>query len=81
MVLQNTVVWSNMHLSCSLSYLSIHQQVSLSLGFSVPSSLKKVVMVVVLLLLLSGDIETNPGPVGKHIQQLILVNLMNKHCM
>ena len=38
-------------------------------------------MVVVLLLLLSGDIETNPGPVGKDIQQLILVNLMNKHCM
>jgi len=33
-------------------------------------------MVVVLLLLLSGDIETNPGPVGEHIQ-LILVNLMN----
>ena len=80
-VLQNTVVWSNMHPSHSLSYSSIHRQVSLSLGFSVPSSLKKVVMVVVLLLLLSGDIETNPGPVGKDIQQLILVNLMNKHCM
>ena len=65
MVLQNRVVWSNTHLSCSLSFSSIYQHVSLSLGLSVPSSLKKVVMVVVLLLLLSGDIETNPGPDGE----------------
>ena len=77
MVLQNRAMNSNMHLSCFLSYSSIHQHVSLSLGLGVPSSLKKVVMVVVLLLLLSGDIETNPGPIGEHIQ-LILVNLINK---
>ena len=77
MVLQNRAVNSNMDLSCSLFFSCIHQHVSLSLGFSVPSSLKKVVMVVVvLLLLLSGDIETNPGPVGEHIQ-LIFVNLIN----
>ena len=75
MVLQNRVVQSNMHLSHSLSY--IHRHVSLSLGFSVPSSLKKVLMVVVLLLLLSGDVETNPGPVGEHIQLVLIV--VNKH--
>ena len=29
--------------------------------------MKMMMMVVTLLLLLSGDIETNPGPVGEHI--------------
>ena len=61
MVLQNRVVWSNIHLSHSLSHSSIHH-VFLKLGLSVSYSLKVVGMVMVLLLLLSGDIETNPGP-------------------
>ena len=64
MVLQNKVVWSNIHRSHSLSH-SIHH-VSLKLGLSVSYSLKVVGMVVVLLLLLSGDIETNPGPDGEY---------------
>ena len=63
MALQNKVV---KHLSCSFSKSSICH-VSLGLGFSVPSSMKMMMMVVTLLLLLSGDIETNPGPVGEHI--------------
>ena len=65
MVLQNRAVWSNIHLSHSMSYSSICGRVSLSLGLSVPSSVKKVVIVFTLLLLLSGDIETNPGPDGE----------------
>ena len=69
-ILQNRAVWSNIHLSRSLSYSSICGRVSLSLGLSVPSSMKKVVIVFTLLLLLSGDIETNPGPVGEHSQSL-----------
>ena len=65
MVLQNRVAWSNIHLSHSLSHSSICH-VFLKLGLSVSYSLKVVGMVVVLLLLLSGDIETNPGPDGEH---------------
>ena len=62
MVLQNRAVRSNMHLSHSLYHSSVCH-VFFSLGLGVPPSLKKVVgVVVVLLLLLSGDIETNPGP-------------------
>ena len=64
MVLQNKVVRSNIHLSHSLSHSSI-RHVFLKLGLSVSYSLKVVGMVVVLLLLLSGDIETNPGPDGE----------------
>ena len=66
MVLQNRVVRLNMCLSRSFSHSSICP-ISSGLCLSVPSCLKKVVMVVVLLLLLSGDIETNPGPVGEHM--------------
>ena len=51
--------------SRSFSHSSICP-ISSGLCLSVSYSLKKVVMVVVLLLLLSGDIETNPGPVGEH---------------
>ena len=64
MVLQNRVVWSNIHRSHSLSHSSI-RHVFLKLGLSVSYSLKVVGMVVILLLLLSGDIETNPGPDGE----------------
>ena len=65
MVLQNRVVWSNIHQPHSLSHSSI-RHVFLKLGLSVSYSLKVVVMVVALLLLLSGDIETNPGPDGEY---------------
>ena len=65
MVLQNRVVWSNTHQSHSLSHSSI-RHVSVKLGLSVSCCLKVVGMVVVLLLLLSGDIETNPGPDGEY---------------
>ena len=66
MVLQNRVVRSNMCLSHSFSHSSICP-IFFGLCLSVSYSVKKVVMVVVLLLLLSGDIETNPGPVGEHM--------------
>ena len=67
MVLQNSVV--RLNISCP-SYTSsqfgicctsasLHQNIRLGLGRRV------VAVVLVLLLLLSGDIETNPGPVGE----------------
>ena len=60
MALQNRVAWSN--IKCP-SHSSVYH-VSLS---PAPTGLgRRVVRVVVLLLLLmSGDIETNPGPVGE----------------
>ena len=69
MALQNEIVKSNIWcLSRSLSHASVHH-VSFSPGFNVPSGLGRMVVgaVVVLLLLMSGDIEMNPGPVGKCI--------------
>ena len=75
MVLQSRVVWSNIYLSHSLSHSSIHH-VFLKLGLSVCYSLKLVGVVVILLLLLSGDIETNPGPDGQYT-----VTLNFKCCM
>ena len=61
---ENRIAWSN------IGYQSTHSRfrhVSLSLVSTVPTGLgRRVVRVVVLLLLLmSGDIETNPGPVGE----------------
>ena len=69
MALQNEIVKSNIWcLSRSSSHASVHR-VSFSPVFSVPSGLGRMVVgaVVVLLLLMSGDIETNPGPVGECI--------------
>ena len=69
MALQNEIVKSNIWcLSHSSSGISV-RHVSFSPGFSVPSGLGRMVVgaVVVLLLLMSGDIETNPGPVGECI--------------
>ena len=69
MALQNEIVKSNIWcLSRSSSHASV-RRVSFSPGFSVPSGLGRMVVgaVVVLLLLMSGDIETNPGPVGECI--------------
>ena len=65
MALQNRVVWSNIGRP---SYTSFHSgvcHVLPSLHLNLPSSLgsKMVGVVLTLLLLLSGDIETNPGPV------------------
>ena len=69
MALQNEIVKSNIWcLSRSSSHASV-RRVSSSPGFSVPSGLGRMVVgvMVVLLLLMSGDIETNPGPVGEYI--------------
>ena len=76
MVLQNIEVKPSIHLSHSLYHFR-SGCISYGLGISVSSSLQMMV-VVFLLLLLSGDIETNPGPVGKHIA-IVLVNLINKN--
>ena len=68
MVLQNQLAWSNItYSSYTSSYSKVHH-VSLSLA---PTGLgRRVVGVVLLLLLLmSGDIETNPGPVGECTSQ------------
>ena len=63
-VLQNTVAWSN--IKCQSSHSRV-RHVSLSPTPTVPTGLgRRVVGVVLLLLLLiSGDIETNPGPIGE----------------
>ena len=69
MALQNRIVKSNIWcLSCSLSHTNV-RHVSSSPGFTIPSGLRMMVVgtIVVLLLLMSGDIETNPGPVGEYI--------------
>ena len=62
MVLQNGVAWSNIR--CPSSHSSVHH---VSLSPTVPTGLARrvVVVMVLLLLLMSGDIETNPGPVGE----------------
>ena len=67
MVLQNRGVRPNIgYTSCFSSHFSV-QHVFPSLGVRVYSSLGRTVVgvVVVLLLLLCGDIEMNPGPLGK----------------
>ena len=66
-VLQNSVV--RLNISCpsyTSSHFSVCQTLS-SLHLHLLSSLRRSVVAVVLtlLLLLSGDIETNPGPVGE----------------
>ena len=66
MTLQSRVVRSN--IGCA-SYSSSHsgvRHVPLILHLDLPSGLV-VGVVVVLLLLMSGDIETNPGPVGEFL--------------
>ena len=77
MVLQNRVVWSNTHQLNSLSHSSI-RHVFLRLGLSVSYSLKVVGMVMVLLLLLSGDIETNPGPDGEYCKCCVVERNWNE---
>ena len=59
---ENRIAWSN------IGYQSTHSRVCHVAITRAPTGLgRRVVRVVVLLLLLmSGDIETNPGPVGKH---------------
>ena len=69
MVLQSRVVWSN--IQCA-SYISSHsgvRHVLPILHLNLPSGLGRRVVgvVLVLLLLMSGDIETNPGPVGEFL--------------
>ena len=64
MILQNRGV--KLNIGCS-SYTSSQSGVPLGLCLNLSTGLRKRVVgvVVVLLLLLSGDIETNPGPVGE----------------
>ena len=69
MALQSRVATSN--IGCA-SYTSSHsgvRHVPLILHLNLPSGLGRRVVgvVVVLLLLMSGDIETNPGPVGEFL--------------
>ena len=69
MALQNRVARPN--IGCS-SYTSSHSDLphcSPVLHLNLPSGLERRVMgmVLILLLLLSGDIETNPGPVGEFL--------------
>jgi len=66
MVLQNQLAWSNItYPSYISSYSNVHC-VSLSLA-STGLGRRVVGVVVLLLLMMSGDIETNPGPVGECI--------------
>ena len=69
MVLQKQLAWSNIKCSSDTNAHSRVCRFPLSPGSTAPTGLgKRVVGVVVLLLLLmSGDIETNPGPVGEYI--------------
>ena len=71
MVLQNSVVW--LSISFPLNALSVHHT-PFSLHLHLLSGLGRKVVAVVfpLLLLLSGDIETNPGPVGELSMLLII---------
>ena len=67
MVLKNCVVWLSISFPLnSSSHFSVHHT-PFSLHLHLLSGLGRRVVVVVfsLLLLLSGDIETNPGPVGE----------------
>lgn len=71
-VLLAMVLWNRVAMAifaCPYSSNSHVPHAYPSLGFTVLSSLGQM-MVVVLLLLLSGDIETNPGPVGKSFVNL-----------
>ena len=65
-VLQNSVV--RLNISC-LSYTSFRSNIHHSLHLNLLSGLWRNVVAVVLalLLLLSGDIETNPGPLGEFL--------------
>ena len=64
---ENRIAWSN------IGYQSTHSRVCHVAISPAPTGLgRRVVGVVVLLLLLmSGDIETNPGPVGEWLFQCI----------
>ena len=75
MVLQNQLTWSNIKCSSSTSPYSRMCRFSLSPAPIASTGLGRVVLVVVLLLLLmSGDIETNPGPVGECIFLMCIVH-------
>ena len=68
MALQNRVVWSNVECPSYTSSQSGVRHILPILHLNLPSGLGRVVGVVLtLMLLLSGDIETNPGPVGKFL--------------
>ena len=72
---ENRIAWSN------IGYQSTHSRVCHVAITQAPTSLgRRVVGVMVLLLLLmSGDIETNPGPVGKHTPLMYIAYKKLKH--
>ena len=67
--LQNRVVWSNVECPSYTSSQSDVRHILPIPHLNLPSGLGRVVVGVVLtlMLLLSGDIETNPGPVGEFL--------------
>ena len=63
------MVWC-MKVAMVCSIISSHSRIRPSPGLGVPSGLGRMVVgVILLLLVLSGDIETNPGPVGEFLVQ------------
>ena len=59
------MIWST-KVAIVRSNVSSHSRICPSPGLGVPSGLGRMVVgVILLLLVLSGDIETNPGPVGE----------------
>ena len=65
MVLQNRVVRLNIIGHPSSNFRILHVSPSLSPAITIGSGRRAVGVVVVLILLMSGDIETNPGPLGE----------------
>ena len=63
--------------SCNASHIRV-RRVSPSPGLGVPSGLGRMVVgVILLLLVLSGDVEANPGPVGK----FLITSRQDRVCM
>ena len=66
MVLQNSIVWLNISFRLNTSSHFSVRHTPFSLHLNLLSCLRRsVVVVLALLLMLSGDIETNPGPLGE----------------
>ena len=72
MALQNRVVNLNIRSPFYTSSSTAHDSTRLALTI-LPGLLKILALVLVLLLLLSGDIETNPGPLGEFVPLMMLL--------
>ena len=61
------------------SNVSSHSRICPRPGLGVPSGLGRMVVgVILLLLVLSGDIETNPGPVGEFLVYAVYAKALSK---